>query len=167
MGTYPIGDYEVPGLRESFYGKFAVNLGVVLPCVSLLEKGLEARAFYQEYHCHIRTRLGSEEKQGTELWWDLDSSTESVSEDVLSLLPGSERFFSNFTAYEQTLGYFEAHGKFPFSNPGRSQLVAALVSHHLGHADKARLLFRRAGQSEHRGFREHVQRVAAACGHDA
>jgi hypothetical protein len=30
MGQFPIGDYVIPGLRESHYGRFTVNLGVAL-----------------------------------------------------------------------------------------------------------------------------------------
>ena len=29
-GTFPIGNYEIPGFRESLYGKFTVNLGVAI-----------------------------------------------------------------------------------------------------------------------------------------
>jgi hypothetical protein len=36
MGEFPIGDYVIPGLRENLYGRFAVNLGVLLPCVHRL-----------------------------------------------------------------------------------------------------------------------------------
>lgn len=33
MSQFPIGDYVIPGIRESFYGRFTVNLGVLLPAV--------------------------------------------------------------------------------------------------------------------------------------
>jgi hypothetical protein len=41
MGQFPIGDYVIPGLRESHYGRFTVNLGVALPAVCASERGRE------------------------------------------------------------------------------------------------------------------------------
>lgn len=42
-GQYPIGEgYEIPGLRESLYGYFTVNLGVHLPQVWNAGSNLQA-----------------------------------------------------------------------------------------------------------------------------
>jgi len=41
MGQFPIGDYVIPGLRESHYGRFTVNLGVALQAVRAIESGRE------------------------------------------------------------------------------------------------------------------------------
>ena len=49
MGQFPIGDYVIPGIRESFYGRFTVNLGVLLPAVLKLERSRDPPAFAQEY----------------------------------------------------------------------------------------------------------------------
>lgn len=49
MGQYPIGKYEIPGLRENLYGWFTVNLGVYLPAVEAIETGGKAKKFYQAY----------------------------------------------------------------------------------------------------------------------
>jgi Domain of unknown function (DUF4304) len=38
MGEYPIGQYAIPGTRESFYGRFTVNLGIMLPAVRDMEQ---------------------------------------------------------------------------------------------------------------------------------
>jgi hypothetical protein len=51
MGQYPIGDYVIPGLRESHYGRFTINLGVALPAVRAIESGREFPVFIQEYEC--------------------------------------------------------------------------------------------------------------------
>src|SRR5574341_1083284 len=51
MGQYPIGNYVIPGIRESGYGKFVVNLGVYLPCVSQIERGKREKRIFQEYDC--------------------------------------------------------------------------------------------------------------------
>src|ERR1700761_3958551 len=59
MGQFPIGDYVIPGIRESFYGRFAVNLGVFLPAVRKLEWDRDPPAVVQEYECEIRGRLGT------------------------------------------------------------------------------------------------------------
>src|SRR5688572_2664900 len=59
MGAYPIGENVIPGLRESFYGKFAVNLGVLIPCIYETEWQKPVPDFTQEYDCTIRDRLGT------------------------------------------------------------------------------------------------------------
>src|ERR1700709_1123710 len=59
MGEYPIGDYVIPGLRESYYGKFAINLGVYLPCVFEIEGEPGPKRIVRDYHCEIRERLGA------------------------------------------------------------------------------------------------------------
>ena len=71
MGQFPIGDYVIPGIRESFYGRFAVNLGVMLPAVMKLESARDPPAFVQEYYCEIRERLGALVYE-EDVWWDLD-----------------------------------------------------------------------------------------------
>jgi hypothetical protein len=58
MGQYPIGEnYVIPGIRESFYGRFTVNLGVLLPCVYEVENQKSVPSFPQDYNCSIRERL--------------------------------------------------------------------------------------------------------------
>jgi hypothetical protein len=71
MGQYPIGDYVIPGLRESHYGRFTVNLGVALPAVRALESGREFPVFVQEYEFDTRQRL-TRLAFNEDAWFDLD-----------------------------------------------------------------------------------------------
>ena len=58
MGQFPIGAYEIPGLRPNLYGRFTVNLGVFVREVYEATQRTTASAFVQEYACEFRVRLG-------------------------------------------------------------------------------------------------------------
>jgi hypothetical protein len=59
MGSFdPPGSVPIPGLRENRYGKFTVNLGVLVPEVAEQYGRGAPKSFVQEYNCCIRTRLG-------------------------------------------------------------------------------------------------------------
>ena len=86
MGQYPIGNYVIPGIRESYYGKFTVNLGVYLPYVSQLERGSVAKRNYHEYDCEIRERLGTLAYGGQDVWWSLDNSARATGELIVGFM---------------------------------------------------------------------------------
>lgn len=67
----PPGTTYVPGLRENLYGLFTVNLGVYVPEVARHHGGGEAKAWVQDYHCAVRTRLGNAGHERQDLWWSL------------------------------------------------------------------------------------------------
>ena len=85
-GSFPIGDYVIPGIRESYYGKFTVNLGIAIEEVWKLEhpyKQIEqGNLFWQESECTIRTRLGhliySEDH-----WWEIASEVLKISGEII------------------------------------------------------------------------------------
>jgi hypothetical protein len=157
--------YVIPGIRESFYGKFAVNLGVLLPCVREAEWQKPAPDFVQEYYCTIRSRLSSL-AFGTDRWFDLMPDTSTLATTLVQLfdrfgLP----FFEQFPDYPAVLAYFEKHGDFPLQNSGRAALEAAIVAHHLGDVETAQRLFTQAHSTDHKGFRQHVSTLANRLGH--
>jgi hypothetical protein len=166
MGEYPIGDYVIPGLRESFYGKFAVNLGVYLPCVFEIEGHPGPKRMHHDYHCEIRDRLGSLAHGGEDEWWDLSESVEVTAAYICDVL---ERiglpFLSQFASYDDVLTYFNLFRKFPFHNEGRSALAAAIISYHLGRRTDAEDLFEAAidHAKDHPGFRNHVKELRQRC----
>jgi hypothetical protein len=165
MGQYPIGDYVIPGLRESFYGKFAVNLGVLLPCVYEVERQQSPPDFVQEYHCTIRQRLGLL-AFGEDRWFEITQDTAALATDVVALLDrfGLE-FFEQFQSYGDVLSYFKVHGDFPFQNAGRASLEAALVAHHVRDGPLSVSLFAKAYATKHEGFQQHVAELAKRVGH--
>lgn len=166
MGEYPIGEgYVIPGLRENLYGKFAVNLGVLLPCVHKIESQKSAPDFVQEHHCTIRSRLSSL-AFGRDRWFDLTEDTSSLASTLVQLfdrfgLP----FFEQFSDYSAVLAYLEVHGELPFQNKSRATLEAAIIAHHLGDIQKAKHYLVRAHATDHRGFREYVSKLASRLGH--
>src|ERR1044072_1928442 len=54
----PPGTTYIPGLRENLHGLFTVNLGIYIPEVAAVHGGGEAKAWVQDYHCSLRSRLG-------------------------------------------------------------------------------------------------------------
>ena len=73
-GSYPIGDYVIPGIRESYYGKFTVNLGIGID--EVWRAGYPKNPIgpvWHEYHCTIRTRLGIL-LYSNDHWWNLDKA---------------------------------------------------------------------------------------------
>jgi Domain of unknown function (DUF4304) len=165
MGAYPIGDYVIPGFRESFYGKFAVNLGILLPCVYEIERTVVPADFVQEYHCTIRDRLESL-AYGTDEWFGIADETTSLERALLDLfdkcgLP----FLERFSTYEDVLSYYDMHGKLPDQNPGRASLEVAIVAHHRGQLGLSASLFAKAYDSDHVGFRQYVAEISARLGY--
>lgn len=128
MGEYPIGEhYVLSGIRESLYGKFAVNLGVLLPCVCEAEWQNPTPDFVQEHYCSIRSRLSSL-AFSTDRWFDLTPDTSTLATTLVQLLDRfGLRFFDQFPDYPAVLVYFDTHGDLPFQNAGRAALEAAIA----------------------------------------
>lgn len=169
MGQYPIGSYVIPGVRESYYGKFVVNLGVYLPCVAHRERGLVEKRIYQDYDCEIRDRLGALAYEGRDVWWSLDNSTQATGDLLIQLMRQfGLPFLARYSDYSAVLAEYHAHGHLPFQNEGRSALAAAIIYHHLGQNEAARELFAHAAQQAiatgHPGFGSHVERIRQQCG---
>lgn len=166
MGQFPIGDDVIPGIRESFYGRFTVNLGVLLPAVRRLESSRDPPAFAQEYECEIRGRLGTL-VFGEDTWWDLDHR---VGETAVSIVNHMDRFglpfLDEFESYSTVLAHLERTGSLPSRNEGRSALVGALVCCHLGQRERAAAFFDRAiagaDQLAHKGSLAHVTALRTA-----
>ena len=168
MGEYPIGDYVIPGIRESFYGRFTVNLGVVLPAVDM-ESGPPSKTFFQEYDCEIRSRLGSLNFSGEDVWWDLDHRVAETGIAIVDMMRQSGvPFLDRFRNYASVLSALESEGELPSRNAGRSALVGALVCHRLGRQDDARGWFDKAIEYAttlpHKGFVVHVAKLREKCG---
>jgi hypothetical protein len=164
MGAYPIGDYVIPGFRESFYGKFAVNIGVLVPVIGQIEHGRETKDFVQEYDCSIRTRLGTL-AFGQDSWFEITSSTGDLASTVVGLLDRfGLPFFEQFKTYLDVLSYYESHGGLPFQTSGRASFEAALIAHHLGDRTLATTLFAKAYGWNHKGFQQHVAEIAKRVG---
>lgn len=87
MGRFdPPGTVHIPWLRENYYGKFTVNVGVYVPEVHIVQWGKEP-GFVAESYCCIRERLGSLGSERADIWWDLqrdDKLAESLGDELRS-----------------------------------------------------------------------------------
>lgn len=82
-GKYEFGDkYVIPGLRGNYYGKFTVNLGVMVKEIYDLDPHNKLKDFYQDYHCQIRTRLTTLTiKQ--DHWWLISEDNQKIANEVI------------------------------------------------------------------------------------
>ncbi|HEY5042065.1 MAG TPA: DUF4304 domain-containing protein [Verrucomicrobiae bacterium] len=160
MGQFPIGDnYVIPGFRENLYGKFAINLGVLLPCVYQVERQKPVPDFIQEYDCTIRQRLGTL-AFGKDEWFEITDDIATLATNIVRLLDkyGLE-FLEQFKSYENVLRYFQANGKLPFQSSNRASLEAALIAHHIGNETLSKTLFAKARDTDNKGFQNHVTEI--------
>ena len=162
MGQFPIGDYVIPGVRESYYGKFAINLGVFLPCVVEVERGPKSKRFFQDYDCQIRSRLRSAPAEDKDQWWEIKPPYFERGQEIAALIETTGMpFLDKFTSYRSVLDYFEEHRKFPFQNPGRSALEAAILYRAVGNSTKSieTVAIARSGVGQNPRFADYVATV--------
>ena len=146
MGQFPIGEYVIPGVRESHYGRFTVNLGVALPAVRAVESGRAFPAFVQEYECEIRERL-THLVFHEDTWFDLDHQVEKTANDITRYMDSlGVPFLEEFESYNAVLVILDKRSSLPSSNAGRSSLVGAMICVHLKQLDRARVYFDRAAE---------------------
>jgi hypothetical protein len=160
MGQFPVGDnYVIPGFRENLYGKFAINLGILLPCVYQVERQKPLPDFIQDYDCTIRQRLGTL-AFGKDQWFEITDDIVTLATNIVGLLDkyGLE-LLDQFKTYQDVLSYFQANGKLPFQNLHRASLEAALVAHHLGDETLSKILFAKARDADNKGFQNHVVEI--------
>ncbi|MCG6191490.1 DUF4304 domain-containing protein [Maribellus maritimus] len=136
-GRYEFGDkYVIPGIRENFYGKFTVNLGVMVKEIYELEGHNKPKDIYQDYDCQIRERLPHLTiKQ--DHWWALsDDSIKTAREVVDGLNSHGLDWLNKFETRDKicrNLGNVEG------GSP-RAKLDVALIELHRNRA-KAEKLF--------------------------
>jgi hypothetical protein len=168
MGQFPIGDYVIAGLRESYYGRFTVNLGVMLPAVLKLESGQDPPAFVPEHYCEIRERLGTL-VYGDDVWWDLDHQIAATARSMVELMDRAGLpFLDQYESYSSVVSQLDEGGTLPSSNAGRSALVGALICAATGERERAAKFFDRAiveaKRIAHKGFLGHVHDLRSSCG---
>ncbi len=157
MGQFPIGEnYVIPGLRKSFYGKLAINLGVFLPFVYEIERQRPPADMVQEYNCTIRQRLGVL-AFGEDRWLEITDDIAGLATSIVNLLDQfGLNFFEQFKSYRDVIAYYDKHGDLPFQNSNRASLEVALIAFHIGDETLSKTLFDKARTSSHKGFQEHV-----------
>ncbi len=124
-GRYEFGDkYVIPGFRENYYGKFTVNLGVMVKEIYELESHNKSKDIYQDYDCQIRERLPHLTiKQ--DHWWSITDDNNITAKEVINGLDSHGL---------EWLNYFETREKIinnwvekADSNSPRAKLDVALI----------------------------------------
>lgn len=168
MGEFPIGNYVIPRIRESYYGKYTVNLGAFIPCVAKREVWYKEKLFRPEYECQIRERL-TILAYGKDSWWSLDTPPQATGETVAKLMSKfGIPFLDRYGSYASILNEYDKNGNLPFRNEGRSMLDVAIIYHYLGQFESAKKYFIQAAEnaesSGHTAFREYVDSTRIECG---
>jgi hypothetical protein len=166
MGSYDVGDpVEIPGLRKSLYGRFAVNLGVFLRDVHERLAECDVPAFVAEYHCDIRKRLGEVLPGEGDVWWNLEHGPAELAADVGSALekhgvPWLDGLSSRASIWQAWCCEGNAIGFAP-----RGQLVVALMQWNRGEKKLAERLIHDYLDDDHApGHADYVERVVERLG---
>lgn len=126
-GRYEFGDkYVIPGFRENFYGKFTVNLGVMVKEIYELQSHNKPKEIYQEYDCQIRERLSNLTIKQDHWWTILDDNNKIATEVIDGLSSHGLDWLDNFENRDkicENLGIYEG------GSP-RAKLDVALIELH-------------------------------------
>jgi len=160
-GPFPIGEnYEIPGFRENLYGKFTVNIGVLVKELYESEVWRKRTDFYQEMHCNARTRLPVL-LQGKDVWWSLDGNLDAITDEVVLGL--NSIGFEYFEMYDTREKFIENFGKFKDAPP-RAKLDVALVVMHQDRIAGETLLKEYFADIAQKGHKEYVRGLAERLG---
>lgn len=124
-GQYPVGQhYEIPGLRESSYGTFVVNLGV---CIESLYKFVfpnKNKTFYQDYDCQIGIRLGTL-LTGEDYWWPIPINHKKIAKEIIEGI--ETKAFDWFAGLETKEEVISNNGRLLYNTSPRARLDTALI----------------------------------------
>lgn len=125
-GPYEFGP-EIPPFRLNLYGKFTVNIGVLIKELYDFKEYTKPTAFYQEMDCEARTRLPNL-LYGEDVWWNLTDDTESLATTVID---GFQSIgFAFFELYDTRAKFRENFGRFAGASPRAKLDIALMVYHH-------------------------------------
>lgn len=142
-GQYPIGNYIIPGFRESFYGLFTVNLGIYIPEIVELEERLKpSKNVIQEYDCHIRTRL-SNLISNEDYWWKISEDSKGLCSIIIEQLQKHAFvFFDELSSREKIMNNLALYIK-KYHVMSRNYLDIGLIHYKLGSMAQAEEYFNR------------------------
>ena len=147
---------------KSKYGQLAINLGIFIPCVYLVERGEETPPFCSEPECHVRERLGVLVHGGRDVWLDLSSDLEVIAETLIDdLMRVGLPFLDGFSSLSDVANHFDEHASLPGLTAARGKVIAAIVNQELGRSELAQTLLRAAYEmSRKHPFNSQVRWIA-------
>lgn len=161
MGAYEFSSAILPGIRESMYGRFVINLGVFLPCVHNTEHAKEIK-FCKDYYCQIRQRTGIL-AHGKDIWLKLGRHYKKTAKTVIQEIDQYGLMFLDiFRTYDDVVRYYDDYGFIPGSNQRRSQFEVSIILFHQGNRQKAfayldEIINDEEGGPHHKGFIRYVK----------
>lgn len=161
-GQFPVGEnYEIPGIRESFYGKFTVNMGVIVKeLYEIRIKGKE-KNFYQEYDCQIRTRLPQLILEN-DYWWNITDKSKDISDQIIEGL--NDKGISWLDLFETREKICLNWGNIEGSS-NTAKLDVALITFQTDKKKGAKLIQEYFdGIDSHKGHKEYVKELANGLG---
>lgn len=126
-GRYEFGDkYVIPGYRENLFGKFTVNLGVMVKEIYELESHNKPKDIYHDYDCQIRERLPHLTIR-QDYWWTISDDNNKTATEVIDGLSSQGldwlHNFDNRDMICKNIGTFE-------SSSSRAKLDVAIIELH-------------------------------------
>lgn len=159
-GPYELAP-EIPPFRLNLYGRFTVNMGVLIKELYDLEPWHKPTNFYQEMYCLPRQRLPAL-LYGKDFWWELKHDPDELAQIVIEGF--KTHGFDYFARYDTREKFCANYGHF-HDAPPRAPLDVALLR---WTSDKAlgEKLFREyyAGEFLDPGHRGYVAELAARLG---
>ena len=125
-GPYELAP-EIPPFRLNFYGKFTINIGVLVKELYDFVEWHKPKSFYQEVDCQARSRL-SHLLYGKDVWWDLTSDVDELSTTIVDGFRSVG--FDYFALYDTRVKFRENYGRFGDAPPRAKLDVALMVLHH-------------------------------------
>ena len=139
MGAAPLSGYEISQLRPNLYGKFTIELGVVIPrLVELQWAPKPPPRFLSHGHAQMRLRLGHL-TDGGDTWWSLQPTPNTIGDETwgrvhTKALP----FLDAFTSHGAIADFFAQHHKLPGTTVAGAALAAAMAGFVSGKTESAR-----------------------------
>ena len=160
----PPGTYEIPGFKDTLYGKFTVNLGIAFEEMWKIDLSSSAKPFppfLNEYECHLRLRLGKLVTNNGDVWWSLKGDVGRVAREVAGLIEAfAVPWLERFDTRRAVLTAWERHER--ISRENRLALVIAMIYQHEGQVEYAQRTFIEYYRSRHNP--EWLRRLAPQLG---
>jgi hypothetical protein len=139
MGAAPLGGHEISELRPNLYGKFTVELGIVLPrLVELQWAPKPPPRFLSHGHAQLRLRLGAL-TDGRDTWWTLQPPPNTIGVETWERIRTKGLpFLDRFASHEAIAQFFSEHGKLPGTTDAGAGLTAAAAGLFSGKIEIAR-----------------------------
>lgn len=161
-GPYELAP-EIPPFRLNRYGRFTVNIGVLIKELYDFEDYHRPTNFYQEMYCQARTRLPTL-LYGKDVWWNLTDEADQLASTIID---GFQTVgFDYFALYDTRAKFRENLGRFRDARP-RARLDVALMVRHHDRAEGERLFLEYFENADHQHPHfEYLKELAVRLGID-